>query len=90
VRLMRPKFGGREVEGAGVGRRVVLQEVAGHSRVVYICFRGGEEAEGKSPACEIGKHSGDSFFFSPERGQYTVERTESLSEESFHLPYMPY
>ena len=38
--------------------RVVLQEVASHCRIVYVCVRGAEDAEGDGPAreCVVREH----------------------------------
>jgi hypothetical protein len=46
VRLMRPKLVAVKLKVLALGGWVVLQEVAGHRGVVYVCVRGGEEAEG--------------------------------------------
>lgn len=52
------EVGRREVERVRVRGRVVLQEVAGHRRVVDVRLREAEDAERDGPACEceVGEH----------------------------------
>jgi len=59
------EIGSSKVEHGCVGFRVVLEEVTGHCRVVYVGVHRGEAAEGKSPARKLRKHGVDD-----EDGQY--------------------
>lgn len=53
------EIGSSKVEHGCVGFRVVLEEVTGHCRVVYVGVHRGEAAEGESPARKLRKHGAD-------------------------------
>ena len=53
------EIGSSKVERGCVCFRVVLEEVSGHCRVVYVGVHRGEAAKGESPACKLRKHNGN-------------------------------